>query len=91
MTNKIYKCWIDEFLSEISKRNMNISFDIDCRVNDVNEELFLKLKKAGLRGVFLGIESFSQRVLDTLNKNITVQENIDAILQLRNLRITVWM
>lgn len=91
LTNKIYKCWIDEFLSEISKRNMNISFDIDCRVNDVNEELFLKLKKAGLRGVFLGIESFSQRVLDTLNKNITVQENIDAILQLRNLRITVWM
>lgn len=90
-TNKIYPQWIGEFLLEISKRNLKISFDIDCRVNDIDETLFLELKKVGLRGVFLGIESFSQRMLNTLNKKVTVQENINAIMKLRKLRITVWM
>lgn len=90
-TKKINPQWINDFLNEIMERKLEISFDIDCRVDDIDEELFLKLKRAGLRGVFLGIESFSQRVLDTMNKKVFVQDNIDAIMKLRKLRITVWM
>ncbi len=90
-TNRVKPGWIDTFIDEIEKRNLKINFDIDCRVNDIEETLFIRLKKAGLNGVFLGIESFSQRALDTLNKKVLVQDNINAINLLHKLRITVWM
>lgn len=41
--------------------------------------LFLKLLDMGLSGVEVGIESGAQTALDRYNKNITVQENIDAM------------
>lgn len=90
-TDKIMPGWIDRFCDELEKRNMNIRFDIDCRVNDVDPDKFRRLRKIGLNGVFLGIESFNQRTLDTFNKHVKVQDNIDAIMKLHQLRITVWM
>lgn len=90
-TNLVYPGWVDTFVSELQKRELGITFDIDCRVNDVDEQLFRRLKKAGLNGVFLGIESFSQRALDTLNKKVLVEDNVRAINLLHSLRITVWM
>lgn len=90
-TNLIKSDWLDRFISEIEKRDLRISFDIDCRVNDIEEKLFMRLKKVGLNGVFLGVESFAQRALDTLNKKVLVQDNINAINLLHKLRITVWM
>lgn len=90
-TCKIHKDWLEKFMNEIVERKLEISFDIDCRVDDIDKNIFNKLKKVGLRGVFLGIESFSQRVLNTFNKRVTVQDNINAIMLLHGLRITVWM
>lgn len=39
----------------------------------------LKLKAAGLKAVFMGIESFTQTELLDLNKKVSVEENIQAI------------
>lgn len=90
-TDKIMPGWIDRFCDEIERRNLVIKFDIDCRVNDVDKEKFKRLRKVGLNGVFLGIESFSQRMLDTFNKKVKVEDNVNAIMTLHRLRITVWM
>lgn len=90
-TVKIEPSWLDEFISEIEKRDLQCRFDIDCRVNDVDENIFSRLKAIGLNGVFLGIENFNQRVLDTLNKHATVEENKAAIQRLHKMRINVWM
>ena len=87
----IHSSWLIDFIEELKNREIKISFDIDCRVNDVDFNQFKYLKKNGLNGVFLGVESFNQRTLDTLNKNVTVQDNFDAIATLRKLRINVWM
>lgn len=88
---KIDKTWIDTFINEIRNRNIKCSFDIDCRVNDIDSQLFLRLKEVGLNGVFLGVENFNQRMLDTLNKNVRVEDNKRAIKILHRLRVNVWM
>lgn len=57
-----------EFISEIKKRNINAKYFINCRVDDVDEELFSELKAIGLYQVGLGIENVSQEVLKFYGK-----------------------
>ena len=52
-----------------------------------NRDLLKELKKAGLRRVYLGVESGSQRILDKMNKQTTVQQNKDAVDVLKELDI----
>lgn len=91
VVNLIHKSWLNTFMDELERRQLSIQFDMDCRVNDIDVDLFKRLKRNGLNGVFLGIESFNQRSLDTLKKDATVKQNIDAIKILRKLRVNVWM
>jgi radical SAM superfamily enzyme YgiQ (UPF0313 family) len=66
-----------------------VRFGFMCRSALVEKSLFSLLKKAGLSGVFLGIESFSQAVLDRYNKKEKVEEHLQAINILNNLCITI--
>jgi anaerobic magnesium-protoporphyrin IX monomethyl ester cyclase len=73
---------------KLIKNEIKIRFHIESRVNDVDADTFRLLKKAGLRKVFLGIESGSQRVLDRFQKETTVEMNKKAIHILKNLEIS---
>ncbi len=66
-----------------------IRFGFMCRSSAIDKRLLKILKSAGLAGVFLGIESFSQAVLDRYNKKETVEEHIRAIAVLNELGITI--
>ncbi|HHY37419.1 MAG TPA: radical SAM protein [Clostridia bacterium] len=70
---------------EIMRRSIQMRFSIACRANDIDRETFTVLKKAGLKGVFLGIESGVQRALDSFNKGVTVEDNRRAALLIREL------
>lgn len=87
----IRKGWVKEFVDEILRRALAIEFDLDCRVDDLDTEALVYLKQAGLRGVFLGVESFVQRQLDLMNKRVKVEENFKAIELLNRHRVVVWM
>jgi radical SAM superfamily enzyme YgiQ (UPF0313 family) len=67
----------------------DIRFGFMCRSAAIDIHLFKILKKAGLSGVFLGIESFSQPVLDRYKKKETVEEHLLAISILNELGITI--
>lgn len=68
-----------QIADQIKARNLNINFSIECRADEVDEDLLKLLKEAGLSGLFLGIESGVQRQLDTFNKGTTVEQNKRAI------------
>ena len=61
----------------------NLSFGLECRVNDLKEKSLKKLVDAGLKDVFLGIESGSNRSLKRMRKGTTVEQNAHAIYLLR--------
>jgi radical SAM superfamily enzyme YgiQ (UPF0313 family) len=52
-------------------------------VNDVDPELLALMKKAGVHSVTFGIESGSQKILDAMNKQTTVEQNFEAIRMVR--------
>ena len=64
-----------EICNEIKRRKLKaIKFRVQLRANTVSDELLKSLKDAGCIQVDIGVESGSQRILDILNKNITVEQ-----------------
>ncbi len=67
----------------IIDNSLNIRFGIECRVNDIEDRTIGILVTAGLKDVFLGVESGSQMSLDKFRKSTTVEDNKSAINTLR--------
>ncbi|ACL16013.1 B12-binding domain-containing radical SAM protein [Methanosphaerula palustris] len=64
---------------EIRSRGLDISFVASSRVNAVNRDLLMELKKAGLSTIYYGVESGSLRTLKLMNKRITLSMAEDAV------------
>ncbi|MDO8682330.1 MAG: radical SAM protein [Armatimonadota bacterium] len=71
----------------LRKSNLGITFKIECRADEVDADVLLPLKEAGLAEIYLGVESGIQRALDTFNKGVTVEQNKKAIELVRSLGI----
>ena len=58
---------------------------INCRADAVDEQLFKEMQAAGLYLVYMGLESGDEQGLKTLNKGITVEQNLAAVATLKRL------
>ncbi len=72
---------------EIIERGVKVSFTFQDRAENVDEETFALLKKAGLNKVYIGVESFADSALQRWQKGGSAQRNIEALLTLRRLEI----
>ena len=70
-------------IAEHLKTVKGFTFGLECRVNDVREASLKHLVDAGLRNVFLGVESASPSCLKRIKKNTTVQQTHRALALLR--------
>ncbi|OLN29405.1 B12-binding domain-containing radical SAM protein [Desulfosporosinus metallidurans] len=71
--------WVREICEEIIKRDIHVTFEINCRADSftgIDDDLVPLLKKAGLKSVFVGLESGSEDVLSHYNKKVSVNQNI---------------
>ena len=67
-----------EICEEIKKRKLKIKWACETRVDRVTKALLLEMKEAGCADIWFGIESGSQRVLDTMKKGISLEQTIKA-------------
>ena len=81
--------WTRELLAEIARQDLigRVLWKINCRADAVDPELLAEMRDAGLYLVYLGLESGSDAGLRTLNKGITVEQNIRAVETLKELGI----
>ena len=71
-----------EFLQLVIEEKLPVSFFAFSRIDDVDEELIPLLKKAGFRGLHIGIESFQPEILQELNKKVdlsTIEKNLKLL------------
>jgi len=68
------KKWLKEVCNGMIREGMDTLWYCRGRVNNIDRETVLLMKKAGCRAVLLGVESGSQRVLDVIRKAITVEQ-----------------
>ena len=73
--------WVKAFLYELEKTGLagKIGWKISCRVDDVEQETLEMMVEHGLIAVYLGVESGNAVGLRTLNKHVSVAQNLAAI------------
>ena len=78
----INKKSVIRFCKKVIERNFkDLSFMCFARITDLTEEVIRWLSKANFCKLNIGVESFSQRVLDEMNKRCDVKK-IDPVLKL---------
>jgi anaerobic magnesium-protoporphyrin IX monomethyl ester cyclase len=73
------KDWVIDLCRQIVEMNLDIDWVCNSRVNTLDTEILMWMKKAGCWGVALGIESGSQRSLDEMSKHITIDQSRKAV------------
>jgi len=63
-----------ELCERIKERGLNVAWYCNGRVNLMTKELLEAMYEAGCRGIAYGIESGNQRILDSMKKNITIDQ-----------------
>jgi anaerobic magnesium-protoporphyrin IX monomethyl ester cyclase len=81
--------WADELMARMHDSGLadNTIWKISCRAEYVEPGLFAAMRKAGLFLVYMGIESGVESGLEILFKQMTVEQNLDAIATLKQLDI----
>src|SRR3989339_282835 len=79
-----------ELVEGIKTLPKKIEFALTCHfdvVSRFDDNLLLALKKAGLRNMGLGVESGSQKILDTINKKLKVEQIREGFKRLKKFGI----
>lgn len=87
----VQKTWIRALLNALRKKNLSesIKWKISCRVDDVETDLLQEMVEHGLFAIYLGVESGNQIGLNTLNKQVSVQKNQDAIALVKDFNLAL--
>jgi radical SAM superfamily enzyme YgiQ (UPF0313 family) len=82
-----WRRWALELVDELYRQNLagHVIWKINCRADAVERELFMRMRDAGLYLVYMGLESGTEDGLDVLHKEITVEENLQAVDTLKEL------
>jgi anaerobic magnesium-protoporphyrin IX monomethyl ester cyclase len=85
----VWRRWAREFVDELHKNELpgKVIWKINCRADAVDRELFIAMRDAGLYVVYMGLESGSEQGLETLHKQITVEQNIKAVSLLKSIGV----
>lgn len=82
--------WVQSFRDEIQKRKLSIQYKIQSRVDLLlKEDTIDALVASGLRQVWVGAESGSQKILDAMDKGTKVEEIYEATRLLKHKGVEV--
>lgn len=70
---------VETFVKLIKNREIDIKFNVACRVDSISVDVFKMLKEVGLNKIYIGIESGCDKTLKRYNKNVTKEDNKNAI------------
>lgn len=78
-----------EICHEIQRRQVKFLWSCDTRVDVLDEELLVEMRRAGCQRLSLGVESGSDTILKNIDKKITADEIIEAANMAKSVGIQV--
>ena len=80
----IHHGWLDEYAAEMKRRGLRIPFECITRADRMNARVAAQLAELGCYRVWIGSESGSQRLLDAMERGVSVAQVREAVRQLRD-------
>jgi anaerobic magnesium-protoporphyrin IX monomethyl ester cyclase len=81
--------WVEEFSAELARLDARLPFKCLSRADLLTDRTVAGLARAGCEMVWIGAESGSQKILDAMEKGVTVEEIKAAARRLRSAGIKV--
>ena len=83
----VWRRWAGEFVDELERTGLakKVIWKMNCRADAVDRDLFTRMRDAGLYLVYMGLESGNEQGLETLHKQITVEQNLKAVETLKDI------
>jgi radical SAM superfamily enzyme YgiQ (UPF0313 family) len=75
----IHPGWLSQYAGELKRRRLKIPFECISRADRLNPKVIETLAEIGCFRVWIGSESGSQRVLDAMERGVTVEEVQSAV------------
>jgi anaerobic magnesium-protoporphyrin IX monomethyl ester cyclase len=75
----IHPGWLKEYAGEMRRRGLKVPFECISRADRVNDEVADLLSELGCYRLWIGSESGSQRILDSMQRGVTVGQVQSAI------------
>ncbi len=79
----IHHGWLDEYAAEMRRRGLRVPFECITRADRLNARVAAQLAELGCDRVWIGSESGSQRLLDAMERGVTVAQVRAAVGQLK--------
>ncbi|MDO8869536.1 MAG: radical SAM protein [Methanobacteriaceae archaeon] len=79
----------NDIADEIKTRGLDVSFVASSRVDRVDPGLLQNLKSSGMKTIYYGVESGSQRILDLMKKGISLKNAENAVKIAKNAGLEV--
>lgn len=78
-----------DFCKEIVSRNIRIQFTCSARVKPASKELFEWMEKAGFVSIGFGLETGSERLMQSIHKNVTQEDVVRAFEMLKDSKMGI--
>jgi anaerobic magnesium-protoporphyrin IX monomethyl ester cyclase len=87
----IHHGWLFQYAAELKKRGLKLPFECISRADRLNLQVVETLAEMGCFRVWIGSESGSQRILDAMERGVTVEEVQSAVALCRSAGIQTGM
>jgi len=87
----IHHGWLDQYAAEMKRRSLRIPFECITRADRLNARVAEQLAELGCFRVWIGSESGSQRILDAMERGVTVAQVREAVAHLKASGIQIGM
>jgi anaerobic magnesium-protoporphyrin IX monomethyl ester cyclase len=83
---------LEKFIELYKESGINAEFYIQGRADLIikYQKQIKNLSHIGLKGILIGFESGSDRILKFINKDVTVEENLESAKICKDLGIKIW-
>lgn len=75
----IHHGWLFEYSAELSRRKLHLPFECISRADRLNPRVIETLAEMGCFRIWIGSESGSQRILDAMERGVTVEQVRNAV------------
>ena len=87
----IHHGWLDEYAAEMRRRGLRVPFECITRADRLNARVAAQLAELGCDRVWIGSESGSQRLLDAMERGVTIAQVRQAVGHLKQSGIRTGM